>query len=97
LALPTRILRNHETKELLDEMALGGVSRGAASGHRQSLSVNQDHDLDALADRSATDAIAPALGFGKSSIDKAFVEAATARCLLHSDQRLASRARKHRH
>src|SRR4029450_6961358 len=27
-------LRNHETKELLDEMAFGGVGRGAASRHR---------------------------------------------------------------
>ena len=68
-------LRNHETKELLDEMAFGGVGRGAASRHRQPLSVNQDHDLDALADPSATDAIAATLGFGKSAIDETFVEA----------------------
>ena len=62
-------LRNHETKELLEEMAFGGISRGAACGHRQPLGVNQDHDLDAFADPSATDAIAPALGFGKRAID----------------------------
>ena len=68
-------LRNDETKELLDEMAFGGVGWGAASGHRQPLSVNEDHDLDALADPSATDAIAPTFGFGKSAIDETFVEA----------------------
>jgi hypothetical protein len=28
-------LSNHETKELLDEMALGGIGRGAASRYRQ--------------------------------------------------------------
>ena len=50
-------LRNHETKELLDEMAFGGVGWGAASGHRQPLSVNQDHDLDAFPNPSATDAV----------------------------------------
>ena len=38
-------------------------------------SVNQDHDLDALADPSATDAIAATLGLGKSAIDETFVEA----------------------
>ena len=68
-------LHNHESKELLDEMAFGEVGRGAASRHRQPLSVNQDHDLDALADPSATDAIAATLGFGKSAIDETFVEA----------------------
>ena len=52
-------LSNHETKELLDEMALGGIGRGAASRYRQPLSVDQDHDLDAFANPSATDAIAP--------------------------------------
>ena len=68
-------LSNHESKELLDEMALGGIGRGAASRYRQPLSVDQDHDLDAFANPSATDAIAPALGFGKSAIDETFVEA----------------------
>ena len=68
-------LSNHETKELLDEMALGGIGRGAASGYRQPLRVDQDHDLDAFANPSATDAIATALGFGKSAIDEAFVKA----------------------
>ena len=68
-------LSNHETKELLEEMAFGGISRGAACGHRQPFGVNQDHDLDALADPSATDAIAATLGFGKSAIDETFVEA----------------------
>ena len=68
-------LSNHETKELLDEMALGGIGRGAASRHRQSLSVDQDHDLDAFANPSATDAVAAALGFGKSAVDETFVEA----------------------
>ena len=67
-------LNNHESKELLDEVALGGVGRGAASRYRQPLSVDQDHDLDAFANPSATDAIAPALGFGKSAIDETFVE-----------------------
>ena len=55
-------------------MAFGGISRGAACGHRQPLGVNQDHDLDAFADPSATDAIAPALGLKKSAIDETFVE-----------------------
>jgi hypothetical protein len=68
-------LRNHETEELLDKMAFGGVGGRAARGHGQSLGVNQDHDLDAFAHPSATDAIAATLGFGKSAIDKAFVEA----------------------
>ena len=68
-------LRNHESKELLEEMAFSWISWGAACGHRQPLGVNQDHDLDAFADPSATDAIAPALGFGKSAIDETFVEA----------------------
>ena len=67
-------LSNHETKELLDEMALGGIGRRAASRYRQPLSVDQDHDLDAFANPSATDDIAPALGFGKSAIDETFVE-----------------------
>ena len=58
-------LSNHEIKELLDEMAFSGISWGAACGHRQSLGVNQDHDLDALADASATDAIAPPLALEK--------------------------------
>ena len=59
-------LSNHETKELLDEMAFSWICWAAAAcGHRQPLGVNQDHDLDALADPSATEAIAPALGFGK--------------------------------
>ena len=62
-------------RDAYDEMAFGGVGWGAASGHRQILSVNQDHDLDALADPSATDAIAATLGFGKSAIDETFVEA----------------------
>ena len=47
---------------------------GCANRHRQPLSVNQDHDLDALADPSATDAIAATLGLGKSAIDETFVE-----------------------
>jgi hypothetical protein len=68
-------LSNHESKELLDEMAFGGIGRGAASGYRQPLGVDQDHDLDALADPSAADAIATTLGFGKSAIDEALVEA----------------------
>src|SRR6476619_1984987 len=68
-------LSNHESKELLEEMAFSGISRGAACGHRQPPGVNQDHDLDALADPSATDAIVPALGFGKSAFDETFVEA----------------------
>src|SRR4029077_8097055 len=68
-------VRNHETKELLDEMAFGGVSGGAASGHGQPLGVDQDHNLDVFADPSATDAIAATLGFGKSAIDETFVEA----------------------
>ena len=64
-----------KAKELLEEMAFSGISWGAACGHRQPPGVNQDHDLDALADPSATDAIVPALGFGKSAIDETFIEA----------------------
>ena len=85
-----------KSKKLLDEMALGGIGRGAASGYRQPLRVDQDHDLDAFANQSATDAIAAALGFGKSGIDEAFVKAKPPG-VSHSDQRHASRTRKHRH
>ena len=35
-------LSNHESKELLDEIAFGGIGRGAASGYRQPLGVDQD-------------------------------------------------------
>jgi hypothetical protein len=56
-------------------MAFGGVRRGAARGHGQPLGVDQNHNLDPFAHPSATDAIAPTLGFGKIAIDEAFVEA----------------------
>jgi hypothetical protein len=86
--------QNHESEELLDKMAFGGIGRGAARP-RQPLGVKPDHSLDAFrfeCNRSHR----PTLGFGKSAIDETFVEAKPASIFHHSGQRLASRIQRHR-
>ena len=63
----------HEAKEFLDESALMGTCRSSIHDQRLPLGIDEDHDLDALSCLCASDPIAAPFGFGKGSVNKAFV------------------------